>query len=134
MEEIRTNQEFMQEVLRQALDFNSQVISLAAVELAGDPSGRNRTHQRKTRGDLQILGHQYSQRLEALYQARDAELRDDDAKDELSDDTRSAIRKTLAILNSRMEKHPGRELADTCNYLQMVLEEDELEPVQTEKA
>lgn len=125
MSEIRTNQVFVTEVLKTAIDFNSQIISVATVELAGEQSGRNRTHQRKVLSDLQILGHNYNRNLEAMYQQREAELRGEDAKNELSDDLRSTIRKTVEFLDSKMKIAPNRELADTSNYLETLLQNDD---------
>ena len=132
--EIRTNQVFVTEVLKVALDFNSQIISVATVEIAGEQSGRNRTHQRKVLSDLQMLGHTYSRNLEQMYQAREAELRGEDAKNELSDDTRSAIRKTIEILDAKMNVSPNRELADTSNYLETLLAGDDLPDEEKAKA
>lgn len=129
--EIKTNEEFMIEVLKAALDFNSQIVTVATAEISGDQSGRNRTHQKKVLSNLHMLGTSYNRTLEQLYQARESELRDDGVTPEISDDIRSAVRKTIELLDSKMEDKPNRELADVSNFLEAMLSGDDLPKVET---
>lgn len=43
----------------------------------------------------------------------------------MTDEQRKAIKTTVEYLDSIMLKSPNREVADTCNYLQQLLEEEE---------
>lgn len=126
MKEPQTNQEFLLDVIREAVDFNTQIMSLLTHEVAGDQSGKTRTHQKKMLADIQILGHNYNYRLESMSQSRENELRDAEALNGLTDDLRGAIRRVQALLDERMRTNPNQELASVANYLQAIIEENEL--------
>lgn len=117
----RSNEEFMMEILRFALDFNSQIVSVATVEILGDNSARNRTHQKKVLSDIQVLGQNYGRKLDTMYDKREQELRGDEATAGFSKDDASAIRRVMGILDEIMASNPNRETADAHNYLEMIL-------------
>lgn len=117
----RTNQEFTMELLVAALDFNSQIVTRATAELAGEPSSKNKTHQKQVVSELQMLGSNYVGKLNNMFDRREQELRGDDAVAGFSKDDAGAIRRVMGILDQIMESSPNRETADAHNYLEMVL-------------
>lgn len=121
---VRTSEAFAIEVLRVSLDFNSQVVSIATSELAGEPSGKNRTHQRGVVQNLQILGQQYSRRLDFFYDERERELRGEVAANGFSKEDTKAMRRTIAILDDLMQKNPNPETAAASNLLDLMLREE----------
>lgn len=124
---LKSNEEFFTEVLKAALDFNSQIVSKATVEIAGDPSARNRTRQRKVLGDIQTLGNQYNYTLNRMFEAREKELKGEDVGSEFDEETRIAIRKTIAVLDLKMNAAPNQELANATNFLELMLQNDAVE-------
>lgn len=122
----KNNQEFLIEVLKLSVDFNSQVMSILSVELAGDQSGKNRTHQKKQMENLQLLGSAYSRNLGILYDNRDKELRGEEVDSSVDDETKKAVRTTIAFLDEKMKTDPNRELADASNFLELMLRNDEV--------
>ena len=122
---VRTSEAFAIEVLRVSLDFNSQVVSIATSELAGEPSGKNRTHQKGVVANLQTLGQQYSRRLDFFYEERERELRGEVAANGFSKEDTKAMRRTIAILDDVMQRNPNPEAAAASNLLELMLRSDE---------
>ena len=119
--EPRTNAEFVAELLRLSIDFNSQIMTIATSELAGEPSGKNRTHQRQVIGNLQTLGEQYSRKLDFHFDERERELRGEQPAEGYSKEDTKAMRRTIAILDAVMNTTPNKETADASNLLELML-------------
>lgn len=119
---IRSNEAFSMDVLRVSLDFNSQVLSIATSELAGEPSGKNKTHQKNVIANLQQLGQQYSRRLDYFYDEREAELRGEEPAEGYNKEDTKAIRRTIVILDEIMKTNPSKEYADASNLLSLMLQ------------
>lgn len=126
MNETKTNQEFLIEVVKASIDFNSQIQSHLLVELAGDQSGKNRTHQKKVLSDVQQLGMAYGRNLEQMYANREKELRGEALTTSYDEETARAIRTTIDVLDKKMQVEGNRELADVSNYLEVLLRNDEV--------
>lgn len=124
MNETKTNQEFLLEVVKTSIDFNSNVLSVLAHEIAGDQSGKNRTHQKKTLQQLQTMGYHYSANLDAMYNAQEARLNGSESDAKLNEGQVSHLAKTKAFLDARMGNKPNKELAAVANYLADILEEE----------
>lgn len=130
MNETKTNQEFLLEVVKAAVDFNSNVLSIMTVELAGDQSGKNRTHRKKVLEDLRNMGYVYSANLDAMYTSRQTAIAGPLGHVEGDSDTMTALRKTKAFLDLRMASQPNRETADAANYLQDLIETEQTTEVE----
>lgn len=124
MNETKTNQEFLLEVIKASVDFNSNVLSVLTVEIAGDQSGKNRTHQKKVLQDLRVLGYHYSANLDAMYTAQETRLNGSESDAKLNEGQLSHLEKTKAFLDARMGKNPNRELADVANYLHELIRKE----------
>lgn len=132
----QTNEEFLLDVLRLSIDHNSQVMSIASAELAGDPSGRNKTRQKKVIGDLQMIGSNYAATLDMMYNQREHEQRLSNIKSKYDPETEKALRRVLSTLESSLSSKPDQQLVDTANYIEMMLlnkeNDKELKPIEVE--
>lgn len=124
MNETKTNQEFLLEVVKTSIDFNSNVLSVLTVEISGDQSGKNRTHQKKVLEDLRNMGYVYSANLDAMYNAHQTRVDGPRSYDDIKDESISHLEKTRAFLDARMAKNPNSQLATAVNYLADLLDEE----------